>query len=692
MIRSRSRLGGTGRVRRRWAARSVFVAILVLAGSVGATGGERVGSSGPEPVVGPLAEPLAPDYSDAELLLRMQQAYVDDLQRISLLQARQRELDRQFERLSTRFKHADALLQSLGASPGEERPPEPEPETETEPALPAADIAQLEEQWRALRDQLDLLLQRRQLLTQQLELLERKRIEQQAAAALISSGRQVPGPSPDPAMSAATDPSHREVTVPAATPADDADAAAPPRPGMLALAPAATDPDASTAAEPPPTVYDARVARALRERARQDALLASTEQAARMAEALTSLNEDEHGLIRASIALAERHAGLLQQQADTLEARAAEATPAAAASGLLTASPEMLRRDATAALHAASIDGERLEVVRARLDALARINAHLEAALDAAGEAAAQARRRVEFLSSPFAPHRIADWMVSALPRVVAALAVLALLWFGARWLARHVVGSLVSRIRPAPDEQRLQRVETLRRALRSALTVVVVAIAALWIMPEFGLDPRVLLGGAAVLSLAVAFGAQSLVKDYFSGFMILSENQYRIGNVVRINDLAGVVEDITLRMTMLRDAEGTAHFIPHGEITTVSNLTHGWAQVVLDVRVGFGENVDRVMEELLAVAHALRQDPAFAALIVSEPELWGVDALTDSAVIIKLALRTRPLKQWEVKRQLLRRVKNRFDELGIELPTAQLTVRVDSASRGDRLDPRLGG
>jgi small conductance mechanosensitive channel len=199
--------------------------------------------------------------------------------------------------------------------------------------------------------------------------------------------------------------------------------------------------------------------------------------------------------------------------------------------------------------------------------------------------------------------------------------------------------------------------------------------IGALALLPEFGVNITVLLGGAAVFSLAIAFGAQNLVKDYFSGFMILVENQYSVGNVVQINSTQGLVEDMTLRITTLRDLEGVAHFIPHSQIQTVSNLTHGWSRVMLDVGVAYKEDVDHVMQVLLELAREMRKDPEFGPLIVDEPEMLGVDAFADSAVVIKLIVRTRPLKQWAVKRELLRRIKNRFDELGIEIPFPHRTL-----------------
>jgi small-conductance mechanosensitive channel len=172
-----------------------------------------------------------------------------------------------------------------------------------------------------------------------------------------------------------------------------------------------------------------------------------------------------------------------------------------------------------------------------------------------------------------------------------------------------------------------------------------------------------------------VAFGAQSLIKDYFTGFMVLMEQQYMIGDVVKIGDVAGLVERITMRMTVLRDLEGRAHFIPHGQIAIVTNMSHEWSRAVFDIGVAYKENVDRVIEVLLELGRALRADPRYEPLILDGPVMLGVDAFGDSAVVIRFNITTRPLRQWEVKREMLRRIKNRFDELGIEIPFPHRTL-----------------
>ncbi len=156
---------------------------------------------------------------------------------------------------------------------------------------------------------------------------------------------------------------------------------------------------------------------------------------------------------------------------------------------------------------------------------------------------------------------------------------------------------------------------------------------------------------------------------------MVLLEDQYGINDVVRIGSISGLVEHISLRTTVLRNLEGVVHFIPHGTITTVSNLTHGWSRALFDIGVAYKEDVDRVMQVLLDLGNELRQDATFGPLILDNPEMLGVDGLADSSVVLKFFMKTLPLQQWTVKREMLRRIKNKFDALGIEIPYPHQTV-----------------
>ncbi len=168
---------------------------------------------------------------------------------------------------------------------------------------------------------------------------------------------------------------------------------------------------------------------------------------------------------------------------------------------------------------------------------------------------------------------------------------------------------------------------------------------------------------------------AQSLIKDFFVGFMVLLEQQYMVNDVVEIGAIKGQVERISLRITVLRDLEGRVHFVPHSQINTVTNLTHGWSRAVFEIGVAYKESVDRVMQVLTALACDLRRDDTFGRSILTDPVMLGVDSLGDSSVVIKFYLETRPLQQWTIKREMLRRIKNEFDRLGIEIPFPHMTI-----------------
>lgn len=220
----------------------------------------------------------------------------------------------------------------------------------------------------------------------------------------------------------------------------------------------------------------------------------------------------------------------------------------------------------------------------------------------------------------------------------------------------------------PVIKRTREQRMQTLASLLANVAGVFIFIIALLTALRQF-LDIGPLLASVGVLGLAISFGAQSLVRDVISGTFLLVEGQFGVGDIVRVGDVAGMVEKITIRTTVLRDAHGVVHIIPNGEIKRVSNLTKNWSRAVLDIGVAYRENVDRVIEVLRDVGLELRADPEWSPLLLDDPEVLGVDDFADSAVVIRLSARTLPLKQWLVARELRRRIKNRFDEDGIEIP-----------------------
>ncbi len=362
-------------------------------------------------------------------------------------------------------------------------------------------------------------------------------------------------------------------------------------------------------------------------------------------------------------------------------------------------------RTASAEMHRALGEGvdaadiiERLQVAEDRRrevrQELTRVHRHLDelhteyselqaeqiAALEVAEDkrdAADAALKRVETLLNPFAPANIFQWLIDHGPRIVGVLLAIAVTIWLSRVLGRRLVRMAGSRAGTDAAEERQNRAQPLAGVVHNAINIGAVTVGVVTILDEVGVPVGPVMGGAAVLGLAVAFGAQSLIKDYFTGFMLLIEQQYLVNDVVRIGDITGQVERISLRMTVLRDLEGQAHFIPHGQITTVSNQTHSWSRAVLTIAISYRENVDRVMDELIALTREMRDDPQFGRLITEDVSMLGVDELGESSVRIKFFLKTRPLQQWPVKRELLRRIKNRFDELGIEIPFPQRTIHM---------------
>ncbi len=224
-------------------------------------------------------------------------------------------------------------------------------------------------------------------------------------------------------------------------------------------------------------------------------------------------------------------------------------------------------------------------------------------------------------------------------------------------------------------DREAVKRAETLGRVFRYIVAVVVSLIAGMLVLGELGISVAPILGAAGVVGLAVGFGAQSLVKDYFTGFFILLENQIREGDVVKLGDHAGLVEVVTLRYVQLRDYDGNVHFVPNGQITTVVNLSRGFAQAVMDIGVAYRENTDAVMEVMREVGAQLREDPAFSPRILDALEIAGVERWADSAVVIRCRFKCVALEQWTVRREYLRRLKHAFDAKGIEIPFPHLTI-----------------
>jgi moderate conductance mechanosensitive channel len=226
------------------------------------------------------------------------------------------------------------------------------------------------------------------------------------------------------------------------------------------------------------------------------------------------------------------------------------------------------------------------------------------------------------------------------------------------------------------------KRAKTLGKIINSAGFVLIVGVAVMMILSEFSINIMPIITGAGIAGLAVGFGAQNLVRDVISGFFLILEDQIRVGDVAKINGTGGTVEAIKLRTTILRDVFGTVHIFPNGEIKAVANMTKEFSYYVIDLGVAYKENVDEVMETLRTIGNALMQDPNFSIYILDPLEILGVDDFGESQVTIKIRIKTKPLKQWAVGRELRRLIKNTFDAKGIEIPFQQVKVSFANAQK----------
>jgi small-conductance mechanosensitive channel len=219
------------------------------------------------------------------------------------------------------------------------------------------------------------------------------------------------------------------------------------------------------------------------------------------------------------------------------------------------------------------------------------------------------------------------------------------------------------------------RRIETLAHVFRYVSSVVTSLVAGMLVLSELGISIAPILGAAGVVGLAVGFGAQSLIKDYFNGLFLLLENQIRQGDVVEVSGKSGVVEYITLRYVCLRDYEGSVHYIPNGLVTTVTNKSRGYAYAVIDVSIAYSESIDEACEIMREVSAKLRASDAFSAKILDDIDIAGVQDWADSAIILRCRFKTVALEQWSVRREFLRRIKDGFDARGIEIPYPHLDL-----------------
>ncbi|MBO9523271.1 MAG: mechanosensitive ion channel family protein [Nocardioidaceae bacterium] len=284
-----------------------------------------------------------------------------------------------------------------------------------------------------------------------------------------------------------------------------------------------------------------------------------------------------------------------------------------------------------------------------------------------------------------------AGWLIGK-PLAVVWLVFLGLL---GRWLLFKVIDRVVRRAAAgvpgklakgpfaehegeAAVHRRAQRAETMGGLLKSIVSGVIFSVVTMMALAELGANIAPLIASAGIIGVALGFGAQSLVKDFLSGVFMIFEDQYGVGDTVTFGDVSGTIEAVGLRVTRLRDVDGTVWYLRNGEILKVGNQSQNWSRTVLDIAVGYTEDITRVRRLLKEVAHELWEDPEFHDKIIEEPEVWGVQSLSADSVVVRVTLKTMPQKQWMVAREMRERVKVRFDAEGIAMPLPQRMVWKD--------------
>ena len=271
---------------------------------------------------------------------------------------------------------------------------------------------------------------------------------------------------------------------------------------------------------------------------------------------------------------------------------------------------------------------------------------------------------------------QLTHWVWTAGPKIL-GIVVLAVV---SRWL---LIGALTRFEKRATSGARAGQAEHVRRArtiaelLRGAITTAIVVMAALSILEVCEVPVGGILGGVGIIGLAVGFGAQWLVKDLVSGFFLILEDQIRVGDAVELNGTSGQVEAVSLRTVVLRDVRGAVHVFPCGSINTLANLTKDYSYALLDVRVDYKHDTDEVIDVIREAASGLQADTEFKAFVLEPLEVLGLEHLGDSGVTIRVRIKTVPLKQWDVVRELRRRIKKAFETRGIEIPVIQPAASV---------------
>ena len=234
-----------------------------------------------------------------------------------------------------------------------------------------------------------------------------------------------------------------------------------------------------------------------------------------------------------------------------------------------------------------------------------------------------------------------------------------------------HVALGRPAEVATSPGStRRVQRAKTMGTLLKSVVSGIIAAIVVTMMLSAIGLNIGPIIASAGIVGVALGFGSQTLVKDFLSGIFMIFEDQYGVGDVVDMGEgLSGTIEAVSLRVTRLRDTNGTVWYVRNGELYRVGNMSQNWARAVLDVQVSAREDISRVRRVLGDVIHDLWEDDDYRGVVIEEPEIWGIEAITPDAITLRVTLKTAPMEQWRVARVLRERIKSRFDHEGIQAP-----------------------
>lgn len=267
-------------------------------------------------------------------------------------------------------------------------------------------------------------------------------------------------------------------------------------------------------------------------------------------------------------------------------------------------------------------------------------------------------------------------WIYDQGFKIILSLVAAFIISYSSTYFIERLVRRLIKAKGTTGDKSaEIKRENTLIKILTKSVHIIVWIVAGLMILAELGIEIGPLLAAAGIAGLAFGFGGQYLIRDLISGIFIIVENQYRVGDVACFDGTCGLVEDISMRMTTLRDLDGTVHHVPHGEIKKVSNLTKGFSRVNLNIRVAYSSDLEKVIQVINAVGNQMAEDESWKPHIMSAPQFLRVDDFSDSAIVVKILGDTEPIKQWDVAGELRKRLKIAFDKEGIVIPFPQRDV-----------------